>query len=138
MCVRLLSEAVHSGRIYMSSNFKYKNWQEYILHEISHSVLLGCGLHIPEYIESWVSVRVEAMPLLKADWHEVRTCAVEMRAAILLGIDIGQPSDILADTLEVLSYKKAISQINSLIWTEKSYFYAIKIIESIRALSSVG
>jgi hypothetical protein len=97
---------------------------EHALHELCHAATLGLAFDSKDgFVTNSVSDAILGMRTTAADWNEVWTIAAELRAAALLGWDVGSAMDLLAGNVS-MSSSRALLLISERVWTERAYGYA--------------
>ena len=97
---------------------------EHALHECCHASILKIMNCQPREISTVISHKITDMPdQVARDYHEILTCATELRAALLLGWRPLDIEEVLGDNTysERISESYAIARIKSLLWTERNY-----------------
>lgn len=125
-----LDYLLKANLVYINSWIMVKEPREYLLHELAHATLLGMGEHEWLHIEDWVSASLESMPEEESDRNEIESCAVELRAAKLIGLYVGSAEYIFTE-VDSVPTAKAVSTINRMVWTEKTYKNAMKLLKSL-------
>lgn len=98
---------------------------EHALHELCHAATLRLDFDSQGgFLTRSVSETLQGMNSLAADWNEIWTCAAELRAAALLGWDIGSANDVLGGNIDKMAYGRALRLIAERVWTERAYRYA--------------
>lgn len=108
--------------------------EEHILHELAHATLLNLSL-AEERMSECIAERVGWMTTRAADWHEVLTCAAELRAAELLGLNgiDYTPTAVLGGNTVAMPERIAERRIAELVETETTYRRACRVVETIPA-----